>query len=63
MATGPDQLHEHGEALAAADERLNRALREADGDENEAYDRLRREDEAARTRQPPTAGAEQCGGG
>lgn len=39
-----DAVHRHGEALAAVDAHLNDALREAGGDELEAYDRLLRED-------------------
>jgi len=47
---GPDPVHEHGEALAAIDARLNRALREAEGDELEADDALRREQREAHRR-------------
>jgi hypothetical protein len=39
------QLHEYGELLAEVDDRLNRALRETDGDELAAEELLRREEE------------------
>ena len=42
---GADDLQEYGQALAEADDRLNRALHEADGDEFEAEALLRQEEE------------------
>ena len=58
---GPDdRATDHGQALAAADERLNRALRATDGDEVAAYDLLlaegATEDAAARAARGSTAG-------
>jgi hypothetical protein len=39
-------LHDYGQALAEADDRLNRALHETDGDELAAEELLRREEGA-----------------
>jgi hypothetical protein len=47
VAADAERLHEHGEALAVVDDRLNRALRATDGDELAAYDLLLDEEQAA----------------
>ncbi len=60
MPAPEDPLADHGKALAAADERLNQALRATDGDEVAAYDLLQTEDaaasDAARAARGSTAG-------